>query len=110
MEEIKRRGRPKGSKNKQEYGEAKKKRIPGQLKLNLFPTGRPKGSKKKVTHVKGGAAPKGLRLKMYENVLSDQGVIVSGTADQYGRILEAYVNEKGEWDLKPSGHCIAARH
>lgn len=98
-------GRKKGGKNKQDLG--------GQLLLDLFPIGRPKGSKNKNNEnarVKPMSPPNGLRLKHYENVPSSNGGLVSGVSDQYGRIMQHYVNEKNEWDMRPSGHCIAARH
>jgi hypothetical protein len=100
-------GRPKGSKNKE-------KQIlefidPNQLYLNLFPIGRPKGSKKNK-RIKAGPAPKGLRLKLYESRPSSMGGFASGVADQYGRILEHFVNDKNEWDLRPTGHCISVYH
>ena len=88
-------------------------RIPksGQLKLSLFAIGRPKGIKnKKEARIKSMKAPSGLRFKEYYNVPSSEGGLVSGISDQYGRIMEHYVNDKNEWDIRPSGHCIAARH
>lgn len=68
--------------------------------------GRPKGSRKKVR----SSNIKGLRLKYYSDMPSSEGGAVSGHSDQYGRILEQFVNSKGENDLRPTGHCIAARH
>ena len=86
----------------------------GQLRLALFPVGRPKLNKNKKeakeNRVKPMKAPSGLRLKQYDNVPSSEGGLVSGVSDQYGRIMEYYVNERNEWDIRPSGHCIAARH
>ena len=110
MEGKKLRGRPKGSKNKPKSDEEKPVRNPAQLKFNFFPKGRPKGKKNKNTPIKPMVMPKGLRLKNYENKLSSMGVYVSGTADQYGRILEQFVNDKNEWDLRPTGHCISVYH
>lgn len=68
--------------------------------------GRPKGSRKKVR----SSSLKGLRLKYYSDMPSSEGGAVSGMSDQYGRILIHFVNSKGENDVKPTGHCIAARH
>jgi hypothetical protein len=99
-------GRKKGGKNKP-------KNESGQLLLDLFPVGRPKGSRNKNNkdvRIKPMSAPSGLRLKEYNNVPSSEGGLVSGISDQYGRIMQHYVNEKNEWDIRPSGHCIAARH
>jgi hypothetical protein len=45
-------------------------------------------------HPKRASRPKGLRLKANDN----------GTfTDQYGRVLERYVNDKGQEDLRPTG-------
>lgn len=49
-------------------------------------------------------------IRRYENKLSSMGVYVSGIADQYGRILEEFVNDKNELDLRPTGHCISVYH
>jgi len=68
--------------------------------------GRPKGSRKRVK----SSSYKGLRLKFYSDMPSSEGGEVSGQSDQYGRILEPFVNSKGENDIRPTGHCIAARH
>jgi hypothetical protein len=74
--------------------------------------GRPKGSKNK----KGTLSKmpklhlKRLRLKFYSDMPSSKGGSISGIADQYGRVMEEYMNEKGFWDVRVTGHCIAARH
>jgi len=66
--------------------------------------GRPKGKPKRAK------ALKGIRLKYYSDMPSSEGGAVSGNSDQYGRILEHFVNSQGENDIRPTGHCIAARH
>lgn len=43
---------------------------------------------------------KGLRL------ITRDGLLI----DQYGRILESYINEKGQNDLRPTGRCTYAHH
>ncbi len=71
--------------------------------------GRPKGSRgknKKIVRAKA----KNLRLNFYGDVPSSMGGSVSGIADQYGRILEEYINSMGQLDLRPTGHCVAAKH
>lgn len=97
-------GRKKGGKNKP-------KDMSGQLLLDLFPKkmGRPAKSPddKKINPSKGAS---GLRFKEYLNVESSNGGLISGISDQYGRIMTHFVNEKNEWDIKPSGHSISARH
>lgn len=96
-------GRKKGGKNQSKVG--------GQLLLDLFPKkmGRPAKSPddKKINPSKGTS---GLRFKEYLNVESSKGGLISGISDQYGRIMVHFVNEKNEWDIKPSGHSISARH
>lgn len=67
--------------------------------------GRPKSSK-----TKSCPPPKGLRLRFYKNVLADNGEIVSGTADQYGRLMKTFVDENGYNDIGPTGICITATH
>lgn len=52
---------------------------------------------------------KGLRLKFYSNETADNGEVVSGVADQYGRLMVQYRN-KGSWDIKPSGLAIHVNH
>ncbi len=98
-------GRPKGS-----FKEKKSKEFDSdQLKLALFPVGRPKGSFKDKKP-KGFAPVQGLRFRVYHNVLCSEGTIISGTSDQYGRIMEPYVNDKNQWDIKPTGKTISAHH
>lgn len=67
--------------------------------------GRPKSNK-----VKAGANLKGLRLKYYEDMPSSKGLVVSGYADQYGRMFKNIINSKNENDLVPTGDSICARH
>lgn len=70
---------------------------------------RPKGSKNKRRKIRR-AKCKGLRIAIYTDMPSSLGGSVSGYADQFGRILEEFTNSKGELDIRPTGHCIAARH
>ncbi len=97
-------GRKKGGKNKP-------KNLGGQLSLDLFPKKMGRTTKspddKKIRPAKSTS---GLRFKEYLNVPSSRGGLISGVSDQYGRIMIHFVNEKNEWDIKPSGHSIAARH
>lgn len=74
-----------------------------------MPAGRPKGSKNKTKKLRR-AKCKGLRIAFYQDMPSSLGGSVTGPADQYGRVLEEFTNEKGELDIRPTGHCIAARH
>lgn len=83
-----------------------------QLSLDFFPKkkmGRPKKnpSDSKINAAKTTA---GLRLKFYENVLCNSGELISGFADQYGRVMTQFINTDNAFDIKPSGLCIAARH
>lgn len=71
--------------------------------------GRPKGSKNRRTKVRR-AKCKGLRIEYYQDMPSSMGGVITGFADQYGRILEEFKNSKGELDIRPTGHSIAARH
>lgn len=66
--------------------------------------GRPRGRRKNSIKAKE------LRIEFYSDMPSSKGGVVSGAADQYGRILESFVNIKGENDIRPTGHCIAANH
>lgn len=60
--------------------------------------------------IKPGRISKGLRLKFYENVYACNGQVVSGIADQYGRILKPTIDKNGRNDLTPTGIGIAAYH
>jgi len=73
-----------------------------------MPAGRPKGSKS--AKLKPSKQQRGLRLEFYSDMPSSKGGIVSGIADQYGRVLEQFVNENNQIDLRPTGHSIAVRH
>lgn len=106
-------GRKKGGKNNTQ--EEQEQLDPNQLKLALFPVGRPRLSlrekkERREKKPKGFAPVQGLRLKSYENVLCSEGTVISGISDQYGRIMEPYVNDKNQWDIMPTGKTIAARH
>ena len=72
--------------------------------------GRPKGSRNSGGRKRRTPICSGLRLKYYEDMPSCDGGARSGYADQYGRIMEFFMNEKGDWDIKPSGFCIAVKH
>ncbi|MEK6828899.1 MAG: hypothetical protein AABY15_02150 [Nanoarchaeota archaeon] len=51
-----------------------------------------------------------LRLGYYENVRSSNGSIVSGFADQFGRLMKIIINEKEVVDYVPAGMTIKAVH
>ena len=57
-----------------------------------------------------GPKTRGLRFKYYSNVLTSKGSIMSGHADQYGRLMEEFENDKNAFDIKPNGHSIRANH
>ena len=65
--------------------------------------GRPRKHPVKVTKIRG------LRLKFYSDEPSDDGSVVSGIADQYGRVMEQFHNGKN-WDVRPTGRCIYVNH
>lgn len=72
--------------------------------------GRPKGVKNKSLKSYRGPVIRGLRFEYYSDMPSSKGGSISGFADQYGRVMEQFVNEQNAIDIRPSGHCIAARH
>tara|TARA_R110000796_G_scaffold108862_1_gene220035 strand:- start:997 stop:1197 length:201 start_codon:yes stop_codon:yes gene_type:complete len=64
----------------------------------------------KVKKVKPMKPFKGLRLKFYADAVTDNGSIVSGIADQFGRLMEQFVDEENRWDVKPTGLAIYVNH
>jgi hypothetical protein len=100
-------GRPKKVKEPKVKVPRLLKKTPAREVLESNKIGRPKGSRKKPC---GVSNVKMLRLKAYTNVLADNGQIISATADQYGRVMEAFINDKNEHDIRPTGVCIAAYH
>ena len=57
-----------------------------------------------------GRIKTGLRLEYYFHSPCCNGGSASGYADQYGRLMEIYINDKKIVDYKPSGLSIFVNH
>ena len=51
-----------------------------------------------------------LRLGYYENVRASNGSVVSGFADQFGRLMKIIITNKDVVDYAPVGISIKAAH